>query len=52
MASGMSIEEIVLKLHDIGVFKFGNYEIRTGEKTPFYINMRVIWSYPDIVVSS
>ena len=50
MASCLTLEEIILKLYDIGVFKFGDFQVRTGEHTPFYINMRVIWSFPDVVV--
>jgi hypothetical protein len=43
-------EQIVLKMYDVGGFKFGGYTMRTGEVTPVYIDMRIVWSYPDLVV--
>ena len=46
----LTLEEIVLKLFDVEGLKFGRFVMRTGEVTPLYIDMRVIWSYPDLVV--
>ncbi len=51
MADGMLLEELIEKLYDIGGFKLGTFTMRTGEITPFYIDMRIIWSHPDVVVS-
>ena len=47
----LTLEEVVLKLYDVEGLKFGSFTMRTGEVTPVYIDMRVMWSYPDIVVS-
>ena len=50
MANQQKLEELVLRLYDVEGLKFGSFTMRTGEVTPVYIDMRVIWSYPDIVV--
>ena len=51
MAPCMSLEEIVLCLYDVQGLKFGDFVMRTGEHSPVYIDMRVMWSYPKLVVS-
>ena len=50
MANQRRLEEVILRLYDVEGLKFGSFTMRTGEVTPVYIDMRVIWSYPDIVV--
>ncbi|ELT91051.1 hypothetical protein CAPTEDRAFT_174437 [Capitella teleta] len=47
----LSLQELVLKLFDVKGLKFGRFVMRTGEVTPIYIDMRVIWTYPELVVS-
>ena len=47
----LSLQELVLRLFDVNGLKFGRFVMRTGEVTPVYIDMRVIWSYPELVVS-
>jgi len=46
----LTTAEVVVKLFDVGGLKFGNFTMRNGELTPVYIDMRVLWSYPDLVV--
>ena len=48
----MNLEDTILKLYDVGGIKFGEFKMRTGEMSPVYVDMRVIWSYPDIVVKT
>ena len=50
MAKFLGLDEFVVKLFDVEGLKFGDFVMRTGEHTPVYIDMRVIWSYPDLVV--
>ena len=45
-----SLPELITRLYDVDGLKFGNFTMRTGEISPVYVDMRVIWSYPDIVV--
>ena len=44
------LKDIILRLNKIGCFKFGEFKMRTGEITRCYVDMRIMWSYPDIVV--
>ena len=51
MSPQLTLSELILELFDVEGLKFGSFTMRTGEVTPVYIDMRVIWSYPKLVVS-
>ena len=51
MATSLTLSQLILELYDVQGLKFGSFTMRTGEVTPVYIDMRVIWSYPKLVVS-
>ncbi|XP_067938297.1 uncharacterized protein [Watersipora subatra] len=40
------IEDIVLRLHDIGSFRFGSFKLSNGMITPIYIDLRLVISHP------
>lgn len=44
------IEDIVLRLHDIGSFRFGSFKLSNGMITPIYVDLRLVISHPNLMV--
>jgi uridine monophosphate synthetase len=45
----MNKKELALKLFDIGVLQFGEFTLKSGLQSPFYLDFRRIVAYPDVL---
>lgn len=46
-----NIKNLAVKLFEIEAFKFGEFTLKSGQKSPVYFDLRVIISFPEVMVS-
>ena len=49
MSSGSEHAVLVQRLFEIGTIRFGEFTLKSGIKSPFYIDLRVVICYPDVL---
>ncbi len=42
-------EEFLLKAYDLGIIKFGNFTLKSGVESPFYVDLRPLASSPQLL---
>lgn len=49
MSAGRAHSALVRRLFEIGAIRFGEFTLKSGIPSPFYVDLRVVISFPDVL---
>lgn len=52
MSSTDHASELILALHEIGAFRFGDFVLKDGRHSPFYVDLRLLVSHPAVLAQA
>lgn len=47
----MELQDVICRLQELGAIKFGQFTLKSGVVSPFYIDLRVLVSDPPLLKS-
>jgi uridine monophosphate synthetase len=50
--SASQATELVVALHEIGAFRFGDFVLKDGRHSPFYVDLRILVSHPRVLAQA
>jgi len=49
VSSSQGVNDLVVALHEIGAFRFGDFVLKDGRHSPFYVDLRLLSAHPKVL---